>query len=116
MERAMPSYRAVIPTTERTGMKRKLLSAMIVLLFPFLAGFGASTSNISLWDRMCAACHDGKTVLNGHVVIDKEQIKAKYKTIDELVRAVTCEGAPCMNILKHDKKLVRQVGKELGLK
>jgi hypothetical protein len=97
-------------------MKKKFLPAMIVLLFPFFAGFGASTSNISLWDRTCAACHDGKTVLNGQVVIDRDQIKAKYKTTDELVKAVTCEGAPCMNILKHDEKLVRQVGKELGLK
>jgi hypothetical protein len=96
-------------------MKTKILTAMIVLFFPVLAGFGARTSNIGLWDRMCAACHDGKTVLNGQVVIDKEQIKAKYKTTDALVKAVTCEGAPCMNILKHDEKLVRQVGKELGL-
>jgi hypothetical protein len=97
-------------------MKAKILPTMIVLLLPFLAGFGASTSNIGLWDRMCAACHDGTTVLNGKVVIDKDQIKAKYKTTNELVKAVTCEGAPCMNILKHDEKLVRQVGKELGLR
>jgi hypothetical protein len=96
-------------------MKTKLLPAMIALLFPFLAGLGTSASNIGLWDRMCAACHDGKTMLNGQVVIDKDHMKAKYKTTDELVKAVTCEGAPCMNILKHDEKLVRQVGKELGL-
>jgi hypothetical protein len=97
-------------------MKKRILPAIIVLFFPLLAGFGTSTSNIGLWDRMCAACHDGKTVLNGQVVMDKDQIKAKYKTTDELVKAVACEGAACMNILKHDEKLVRQVGKELGLK
>ncbi len=96
-------------------MRKKILPALIVLLFPLLAGFGARTSNISLWDRMCAACHDGTTVLNGKVVIDKQQIKAKYRTLDELVNAVTCEGPPCMNILKHDEKLVRQVGKEIGI-
>jgi hypothetical protein len=96
-------------------MRIKILPAMIVLLFPLLAGFGARTQNISLWDRMCASCHDGTTVLNGRVVIDKGQIKAKYKTVDELVKAVTCTGPPCMNILKHDEKLVRQVGKEIGL-
>jgi hypothetical protein len=65
---------------------------------------------------MCGACHDGQTVLNGKVVIDREQIKAKYKTLDDLVKAVSCEGAPCMNILKHDERLVRRVGKELGMK
>ncbi len=88
---------------------------MIVLLFPLLAGLGARTSDISLWDRMCASCHDGSTVLNGKVVISREQIKTKYKTLDELVNAVTCQGPPCMNILKHDEKLVRQVGKEIGI-
>jgi hypothetical protein len=101
---------------EEGEMRKMILPAMIVMLFLLLAGFGTSTSNISLWDRMCASCHDGQTVLNGKVVIDKEQIKAKYKTTDELVQAVTCQGPPCMNILKHDEKLVRQVGKEIGLK
>jgi len=69
-----------------------------------------------MWERMCEACHDGSTVLNGKVVMDKEQMKAKYHTLDELVKAVTCEGPPCMNILKHDEKLVRKVGKEIGIK
>jgi hypothetical protein len=95
-------------------MRTRILP-LIVLLFPLLAGFGTSTSNISLWDRMCASCHDGKTVLDGKVVIDREQMKAKYKTLDQLVDAVTCQGPPCMNILRHDEKLVRQVGREIGI-
>jgi hypothetical protein len=33
-----------------------------------------------------------------------------------LVDAVTCKAPPCMNILKHDEKLVRKVGQELGIK
>jgi hypothetical protein len=89
---------------------------MIVLFFPLLVGFSDKTPHISLWERMCESCHDGKTVLNGKVVIDKEQMKAKYKTLESLVNAVSCEGPPCMNILKHDEKLVRRVGKELGIK
>ncbi len=88
---------------------------LIALLVPLLAGFSSGTQRNSLWERMCEACHDGKTVLNGKVVIDREQMKTKYKTVDELVKAVTCEGPPCMNILKHDEKLVRKVGKEIGL-
>jgi hypothetical protein len=95
---------------------RLILLMMILFALPLLAGFSDKTSRISLWERMCESCHDGQTVLNGKVVMSKEQIKAKYKTLDELVNAVSCEGPPCMNILKHDKTLVRKVGKELGLK
>ncbi len=97
-------------------MKARHMLILMMILFPLLAGFTSKTNRTSLWDRMCDACHDGSTVLNGKVVIDKEQLKAKYKTVDELVKAVTCEGHPCMNILKHDENLVRKVGKEIGLK
>ncbi len=97
-------------------MLKRVMSIIIILLFPLLAGVSYRSPRISLWERMCEACHDGSTVLNGKVVMDKEQMKAKYSTIDELVKAVTCEGPPCMNILKHDEKLVRKVGKEIGIK
>lgn len=97
-------------------MKTTALRIIIVLLFPLLVGFTSKTQGIGLWERMCEACHDGKTVLNGSVVIDKEQIRTKYRTLDELVDAVTCKAPPCMNILKHDEKLVRKVGKEIGIK
>ena len=96
-------------------MIRKAAALTIIVLFPLLAGFSHLSANISLWERMCEACHDGTTVLNGKVVIDREQMRAKYQTIDELVKAVTCESPPCMNILKHDEKLVRKVGKEIGI-
>ncbi|MDA8240249.1 MAG: hypothetical protein M0Z67_07745 [Nitrospiraceae bacterium] len=97
-------------------MRKTGTFAVIVLLLFLTAGYGYGAQRVSLWERMCEACHDGKTVLNGKVVIGKEQIKEKYRNLDELVKAVTCEGPPCMNILKHDEKLVRQVGKEIGIK
>jgi len=97
-------------------MRAKVMQIIVVLFLPLLVGFSSRTAHISLWERMCEACHDGTTVLNGKVVIDKEQIKAKYKTLDDLVKAVSCESPPCMNILKHDERLVRRVGKELGIK
>ncbi len=97
-------------------MKMKATLIVVILTIPLLVGFSDRNPRTPLWDRMCAACHDGKTVLNGQVVIDREQIKAKYKTLDDLVEAVTCEGAPCMNILKHDEKLVRRVGRDLGIR
>ncbi len=96
-------------------MIKRVVPIIIILLFPLLTGLSYRSNRISLWERMCEACHDGSTVLNGKVVIDKEQIKAKYRTIDQLVNAVTCQGPPCMNILKHDEKLVRKVGKEIGI-
>jgi hypothetical protein len=76
---------------------------------------GCQTERVSLWKRHCESCHDGKTVLNGRTVLNKEQLASKYQTIEQLLKA--CEISPsCMNILKHDKKLLRNVGKEIGLK
>lgn len=95
---------------------RTRLILMMIFAMPLLTGFNDKTALISLWERTCESCHDGQTVLNGKVVMSKEQIQAKYKTLDELVNAVSCEGPPCMNILKHDKTLVRKVGEELGIK
>ncbi len=89
---------------------------IIFFLLPFLLGFTSKPQRPGLWERHCAACHDGKTELNMKVVIDKDQIKAKYETIADLVKAVTCEGPPCMNILKHDEALIIKVGKEIGIK
>ncbi len=97
-------------------MKIKVMVIVVLLVIPLLAGFTDKAPRITLWERMCESCHDGQTVLNGKVVINKEQIKSKYKSLDDLVNAVSCEGPPCMNILKHDESLVRKVGRELGLK
>jgi len=94
-------------------VKNRLLSlAFLCMLLP--AGLAYGKERVSLWERMCAACHDGKTVLNGKVVIDKGQMKAKYKTMDELVSAA-CSGPSCMNILKHDEALIKKVGREIGM-
>ena len=70
---------------------------------------------LSEWESKCSACHDGQTVLNEKVVPDKEQLKAKYPTLDAFINS--CDRSPsCMNILKHNKALFEQIGKELGLK
>ncbi len=95
--------------------KKGVCLTVIFLLCLLVGGPAHGDLRVSLWERMCEACHDGKTVLNGKVVIDKEQIKEKYHTLEELVKAVSCEAPPCMNILKHDEKLVREVGEEIGI-
>lgn len=97
-------------------MKKKGICLAVILLFSLsMGGLGHGAQRVSLWERMCEACHDGKTVLNGKVVINREQMKERCRTLDDLVKAVTCAGPPCMNILKHDEKLVREVGEEIGI-
>ncbi len=96
-------------------MKKKTLWIVLVLLLPLFPGFTAKAQAVSLWERMCEACHDGSTVLNGKVVPDKDEIRKKFSSLDALVDAVACKAPPCMNILKHDEKLVRKVGKEIGI-
>lgn len=96
----------------RTG--NIMIFIALLVLFVFIPSC-SKPQRISLWEIKCEACHDGKTALNGKVVIDKEQIKIKYKTLDEFVNA--CESSPqCMNILKHEKGLLREVGEEIGLR
>ncbi len=88
---------------------------VILLLFSFFFTLSCDTTSISLWERHCEACHDGKTILNGKVVLDNEKMTEKYKTLGEFKNA--CKGAPpCMNILKHEERLFVEVGKELGIK
>jgi hypothetical protein len=95
--------------------KSKVTRIFTILLGTLLFTEGGSQAGpIGLWERHCDACHDGKTILNGKVVINKDQMKEKYKTLDSFVNA--CEGsASCMNILKHDKRLFMKVGKEIGI-
>lgn len=92
------------------------MKIIIVLLFFLVIISGCQkTEQISLWDRHCGACHDGKTVLNGQVVMDKEQMKMKYKTLDQFADA--CAHSPsCMNIVKHEKRLFMDAGREIGIK
>ncbi len=73
------------------------------------------SQGISLWERHCEACHDGKTVINGKVLAGKEVIKEKYKTLESFASACTNSPA-CMNIVKHEERLLIKVGTELGIK
>jgi hypothetical protein len=97
-------------------MRPKARSFIIILMFVFCFISGCSKGqSVNSWQRHCESCHDGKTILNGSVVPDKEQMKAKYKTLDEFAQA--CAGAPvCMNIVKHEEKLLREAGTEIGLR
>ena len=94
-------------------MKVNVFRFIIVLLF--ITSSCHKAQDISLWERHCESCHDGKTMLNGKITLDKEQMKTKYKTLDEFSNA--CIGSvSCMDILKHEKKLFKEVGMEIGIK
>jgi len=43
---------------------------ILILLIPPV-GFNSMSQQIPLSERLCAACHDGKNMLNGNVVIDR---------------------------------------------
>ena len=59
---------------------------------------------------MCASCHDGSTA------ISKETLNEKYQTVSAFTDAVLQKVGRCMNILKNDKKMIREIGGEIGLK
>lgn len=95
----------------------KVVTVLFFSLCSILIASGCGKQeSISLWERHCASCHDGKTVLNGKVVPSREKLKEKYRTLDEFSNA--CSGSAsgtCMNILKHDRKLFIEVGREIGI-
>ena len=94
-------------------MKKR--SMFFILLTVFFSG-GIVTSNsdavtrTQFWPKMCASCHDGKTA------ISKEAMREKYQTANAFSEAVLNKGDRCMNILKNDKKMIKKVAKEIGLK
>jgi len=91
----------------------RLIASLCILCCMFCVAC-VKPQQISLWDRHCAACHDGRTVLNGKVAADREQMKSKYKTLSDFTNA--CAGASaCMNIVKHEEKLFVDVAAEIGI-
>jgi len=96
-------------------MKTVSIALGVVVLFVGIMAC-SNTKPESLWRRHCEACHDGKTVLNGEVLLNREEMKGKYrgKALNDFVDA--CRGSStCMNILKHQENLLRQVGEEMGI-
>lgn len=86
----------------------------MLLMALFLSSIFISNSHAvartQFWTKMCASCHDGKTA------ISKEAMREKYQTANAFTEAVLNKGDRCMNILKNDKKMIKKVAKEIGLK
>ncbi len=93
----------------------KSRSMLLILLTVFLldsifASNAHAVKQTQFWPKMCASCHDGKTALS------KEAMREKYKSVSVFSEAVLTKGDRCMNILKNDKKMIRKVANEIGLK
>ena len=93
----------------------KIQSMFLILLMAFFLGsvFVSKTHAVTqtkFWPKMCASCHDGKTA------ISKEAMREKYQTVSVFSEAVLNKGDRCMNILKNDKKMIKKVANEIGLK
>ena len=94
-------------------MKAKILFLMLFIAFLFGSSFQPESSALArtqLWVKMCASCHDGNTA------ISKDAIREKYQTVYIFTEAVLKKGGRCMNILKNDENLIREVAQEIGLK
>ena len=93
----------------------KNCSILFVIITVFFSGgiFMPDTyaaTRTQFWPKMCASCHDGNTA------ISKEAMREKYQTVNAFSEAVRHKGGRCMNILKNDKKMIKQVAQEIGLK
>lgn len=93
---------------------RAAASAISVLILIAAALMGCKYERPSLWEMKCAACHDGKNVLNDKVMPGKQDFRDRFRDIGEF--SDSCLKAPkCMNILQHDEELFVEVGREIGI-
>ncbi|TAN41893.1 MAG: hypothetical protein EPN25_04025 [Nitrospirae bacterium] len=94
-----------------TYSKKVFISSLagLFIISVFLAEAPAA-ARAKLWPRMCASCHDGETALS------KEALREKYPTVEVFTAAVMDKGARCMNILRNDRKLIKKIANEIGIK
>ncbi len=88
---------------------------MLVMLSAFLLFVTASSAAFAddktpIWTKLCASCHDGKTAP------DAGELRGRYRTVDDFTAAVKAKGAPCMNIVKNDEKIIRKIAAEIGIR
>ncbi|MBI5848731.1 MAG: hypothetical protein HZB31_12460 [Nitrospirae bacterium] len=94
-------------------MNSRSIFLMLLTVLPLSSIFASDTHAVTrtqFWPKMCASCHDGKTA------ISKEAMREKHQTVTAFTEAVMNKGDRCMNILKNDKKMIKKVAKEIGLK
>ena len=87
-----------------------MISFMSVFVLSSLLPEAHAVSRAKLWPKMCASCHDGKTAP------DKEALRNKYPAVEDFTAAVLAKGDRCMNILKNDRKLIKRIADEIGIK
>ena len=83
---------------------------MVLFLASIFSSNAHAVTKTEFWPKMCASCHDGKTAMS------KEAMREKYQTAAVFTEAVLNKSDRCMNILKNDRKMIRKVASEIGLK
>ncbi len=66
------------------------------------------------WEDNCAGCHNGQMPSSsGKPIPTKDQLKAKYKTVDAFVNAAKNSKDPMMDPVKGNDALLRSAAKEV---
>ena len=95
----------------KTYSKTVFLSSLVGLfIFSVFLAEAPAAARAKLWPRMCASCHDGETALS------KEALREKYPDIEIFTAAVMSKGNRCMNILRNDRKLIKKIANEIGIR
>ena len=85
---------------------RKVLGALAVVALM------AVPASAGVWETQCAGCHNG-SVINGHKILSKDELKAKYKSAKAFVDAALRVNDPMMASYKNNKKLLEEAAKEI---
>lgn len=88
-------------------MKKHCIAFFIVCLLHF--SFSAPLVFAAAWDT-CKRCHNGRTAP------DEKTMKEKYPTLRKFVEAAKKSDDPFMNDFKNDDRMLRDAGKEIGLR
>ncbi len=76
----------------------------VVVLTAFLIPAGAMAG---VYEKTCAGCH------NGSLAPSKEQMKAKFKSAEEMFKAAEKSSNPMMAGIKTNKELLKKACKEV---
>ncbi len=85
-------------------MKRMLYTALLVIGF-CCAGSGAQADG---WN-VCGGCH------NGMMAPTKDNLIAKYKTVEELIQGAQSSGSPMMAKIKENIEGLKAAAATIGL-
>lgn len=82
---------------------------LIICLSCFIGLWGSGIGYAAAWEK-CKKCHNGSTAP------DEKTMKEKFPTLRKFVEAAKNSDDPFMNDFKDDDRILREAGKEIGLR